>query len=74
MIEAQNHKILQHLKTGKSISPLEAINLCGCMRLAARVFDLRDEGWPIHCEKRPVGFNRRVGFYTLDMDRDKWPS
>ena len=33
--------ILEHLKKGLSITPLEALNLCGCFRLAARIHDLR---------------------------------
>ena len=46
----------------------------GCFRLAGRIFDLRDDGWPIHCDRREVGGRRRVGFYSLDMDKTKWPT
>lgn len=41
---SQNDKILKHLKKGKKISPLQALRDFGCMRLAARVFDLRERG------------------------------
>ncbi len=31
----------------EGITPLEALTAIGCMRLAARVYDLRAEGYPI---------------------------
>ncbi len=39
----QRHAILQHLKDHKSITPLDALQLYGCFRLAARINELRDE-------------------------------
>lgn len=72
-METQNAQILFYLKQGKAISPLEALNMFGCFRLAGRIYDLRDQGWPIHCEKRQVADRKRVGFYTLDMDKSTWP-
>jgi hypothetical protein len=44
---SQSLKILKHLKSGKSITQMEALNLYGCMRLASRINDLR-EIYPIH--------------------------
>jgi hypothetical protein len=46
-------QILQYLHKRKSITPLDALTLFGCMRLAARIQDLRDEGHKIltHMEK-----------------------
>ena len=38
-----------HLKK-RPITPLEALELYGCFRLAARVSDLRGMGWPIETE------------------------
>ena len=38
--ESQCSAILEHLKKGLSITPLEALSLCGCFRLAARIHDL----------------------------------
>ena len=40
----QNEAVLNHLMTGRSISPLEALGLYGVFRLAARVFELKDMG------------------------------
>ena len=73
-METQNAQILHYLKQGKTISPLEALNMFGCFRLAGRIFELREDGWPIHCDRREVGQKRRVGFYSLDMDKSTWPT
>lgn len=37
----QNCQVLNHLKSGKSITPLEALVAYGVFRLAARIDDLR---------------------------------
>ena len=43
----QTQRILIYLKTGKSLTPLEALNKFGCFRLAARIADLRRDGHTI---------------------------
>ncbi len=40
---SQLQQIKAHLKAGKSISPLMALNKFGCMRLASRISELRNE-------------------------------
>jgi hypothetical protein len=37
-------QIQDHLYDGKSITPLEALNLYGCFRLAAAIHRLRSSG------------------------------
>ena len=44
---SQQAQILSHLKKGKRITSLEAVPLFGCMRLAARIHDLRGKGYRI---------------------------
>lgn len=56
---AQTKLIEKHLKNGKSITPIEALNLFGCFRLAARIADLRKSGMHI------------VTSYT-EMDGKRW--
>lgn len=56
---AQMKLIENHLKKGKSITPIEALNLFGCFRLAARIADLRKSGMHI------------VTSYT-EMDGKRW--
>lgn len=43
----QSCQILAHLKRGESITSLEALNLYGSLRLAARVSELRKQGYDI---------------------------
>tara|TARA_Y100000592_G_scaffold84693_1_gene135894 strand:+ start:302 stop:580 length:279 start_codon:yes stop_codon:yes gene_type:complete len=40
----QKEMILQHLKEGKSITPIDALRKFGCFRLSDRIFVLRKEG------------------------------
>tara|TARA_A100001391_G_scaffold189973_1_gene161904 strand:+ start:200 stop:403 length:204 start_codon:yes stop_codon:yes gene_type:complete len=40
----QNQQILEYLKSGKTITPLIALEKFGCFRLSARIFNLREEG------------------------------
>lgn len=46
----QQFYILNHLKKHGTITPMEALNLFGCFRLGARIWDLRDEGYDITTE------------------------
>jgi hypothetical protein len=43
-MKSQNQKILLHLKKGKKITAIEALNKFGCFRLAARIADLKRDG------------------------------
>ena len=43
-MDTQNKQILKDLKAGKSITPLDALLKYGCMRLAARIYDLKEAG------------------------------
>lgn len=44
MSQSQNNLVLSHLKAGHTITPMEALAKFGCMRLAARIKDLRQSG------------------------------
>lgn len=54
---SQCEKILDHMKQFGSINPLEAMQEYGCMRLAARINDLRKDGVLIKDETK-AGINR----------------
>ena len=43
----QCEKVLEYMKDFGSITPIEAMQDIGCMRLAARIADLREQGFPI---------------------------
>ena len=47
----QNDQILNHLKSGGTITPIESLEWFGCFRTAARISDLRRQGHNIHSEK-----------------------
>jgi hypothetical protein len=44
---SQNEAILQYLKSGGSLTALTAANEFSCMRLAARIADLKSQGHDI---------------------------
>ena len=46
----QSEAILNHLKAGKTLTPLEALDRFGCFRLAARIIELRRDGYNIVTE------------------------
>jgi len=69
---SQEFKILQHLKTGKTITPIDALMEFHCFRLAARVFVLREQGWPIHTDRIKNG-EKTYAEYSLNQDKDTWP-
>jgi hypothetical protein len=43
----QADAILRHLQTVGPITPLEALELYGCFRLAARISDIREAGFAV---------------------------
>lgn len=43
-IESQNTRILAWLKSGRKLTPLDALYQFGCFRLGARIYDLRRRG------------------------------
>ena len=43
-IESQNKRILAYLRTGRKLTPLDALYTFGCFRLGARIYDLRRRG------------------------------
>lgn len=45
--KSQSQNILDHLDSGKSITPLEALERFGCFRLGARIWDLKRKGYNI---------------------------
>ena len=51
---SQKNRILQHLQSGNTITTLQAYDQLGVTQLAARVYELRDEGYPIHTKQIKV--------------------
>lgn len=60
----QNEMILNHLKMFGNITPMTAIEEYGCMRLAARISDLKERGHNIRTKmiSRKNRFGKTVSF------------
>lgn len=58
----QNDKIFAHLQAGNTLTPLEALNLCGTLRLSERIRELEAQGVPITHEWQQVGKKRVMGY------------
>jgi hypothetical protein len=54
----QEKQILDYLRQGNAVTPLVALEKFGCMRLAARVYRLREQGYKI--ETRHKKANNKV--------------
>ena len=64
-----SHKndILVVLRTGSTITQPQALMWFGCMRLAARIHELRKEGW--HITTKMVGEGqRKIAEYQLQLE------
>ena len=60
---SQEDLIFRHLELGGTITPLEALNLYGCFRLGARIWDLRQKGYNI--QMKLVGDKKHYAQYKL---------
>ena len=64
-LHSQANAILEYLQDGNSITPMDALNLCGCFRLSARIADLKKRGYDIVTEKVKVDGGKYVARYHL---------
>ena len=67
--KSQKEQILAHIEKYGSITPLEAQQFYSCMRLGARIWDLRRDGYDIMSEIVEVptknGGKARVAQYRM---------
>lgn len=73
-MDRQCSKVLNYMKTYKTITTLEAFKYCGVSRLSARIWDLRNKyGYDIGTQPRKVrdqdGVMTTVNAYFLE-ERD----
>lgn len=61
----QFERILRHLKAGRAITPAQAWRRYGCMRLSARIYDLKRAGHNIRTEPHTVRDGTIVARYSL---------
>lgn len=59
--------IRNYLMDGKSITPIEALNLCGCFRLSAIIHTLRHkEGLPVNMDQPEASDGKPYARYWID--------
>ena len=71
---SQKNNILHHLKTQGGLTPLEALKLYGCMRLAAVINVLKDEGHNIDSEMTEYNGKRFATYSIGNLDPFVIPS
>ena len=67
--KSQNEQIIEYLLEGNEITPIDALNLFGCFRLGARIYDLREMGYPIEMKARTTctnGVHKRFAVYYIE--------
>lgn len=67
--KTQKEQIKEWLLRGNSLTPMDALELFGCFRLATRIFELKKEGLRIDTamvENKATG--KRYASYSLAME------
>ena len=62
----QAGRILAYLRAGNRITAIEALERFQCFRLAARIHELRREGWAIEERTVETRSGKRVAEYSLE--------
>lgn len=53
-IVSQTRAILAYMKAGNGITPMDALTLCGCFRLSARIAEIKKLGYAVKTENVKV--------------------
>ena len=61
----QNARILEHLQGGRVVTAYDALRLFGCLRLAARIHDIRRMGYSINKGTMQTDTGKRVAIYSM---------
>ena len=67
----QNNTLLNHMMTGRSISPLEALGLYGVFRLAARMFELKGMGVDIQKVTKVDINGKQYAEYSINPNEEE---
>ena len=62
---SQNKQIADYLNKGKKLTPIDALNKFGCLRLAARIADLRNEGMNIVTRTIKLENKKQIAQYSV---------
>lgn len=61
----QTDEILNYLRAGYSLTPLEALDKFGCFRLGARIWEIKDQGYDIESKIVSGPNGKHYSRYTL---------
>ena len=62
---SQTDQILEALMRGKKITPLDALAEFGCLRLASRIGELKEQGYKIKKKTVKSANGKRFAEYSL---------
>ena len=62
---SQNQQVLHALQRGEHLTALRAVEEFGCLRLAARINDLRNDGYSVEKTVRALPNGKRIAVYSL---------
>ena len=65
--KTQKQLIKEYLQSGRSITPIEALEMFGSFRLGAIIFTLREEGMPMQTEFVTNRYKTKFAKYTLEQ-------
>ena len=65
MKESQKAQILAALERGEALTPLDALRRFGCLRLGARIWDLKRAGHAIGTDTVVTDTGKRVARYRM---------
>lgn len=63
--KSQTDQILEWMLSGRTITPLEALNRFGCNRLAARISDIKARGYLVYSEFVTTNSEKKVKQYYM---------
>ena len=70
--KTQQQHIKEYLEAGHSITPLEALEMFGCFRLGAQIFDLKKKGMAIEMTmKKDENTGKRYAVYFLSPGKQE---
>ena len=71
---SQVREIVEYMAAGNKIDPIKALNMFGCLRLAARIADIQRHGYPVQSRMvvkvHPNGSAKKYKEYWFDEVRE----
>lgn len=65
----QTEMILNHLRSGKTLTSLQALRSFGSLRLAARIQEIRDRRIKVTSRMIKLSTGKRIAVYSISKNR-----